>query len=1046
MLNWLVTNALQQRVLVLALAIVMVFVGINTTRNVPLDVFPEFAPPMVEIQTEAPGLSTEEVESLVTIPIEMVVNGVPGLKTLRSKSVLGLSSVVMIFAEGTDVIRARQLVQERVAVVTPRLPTNIRPPIMLPPLSATSRAMKIGLSSDTLDQIALSDAVRWTIKPKLMAVPGVANVAVWGQRDRQLQVLVDPARLRASGVTLAEVQRATGDAAVSLGGGFVDTPNQRLAVRHLSPLETPEDLARTVVKLANGAPIRLGDVATVREGHAAPIGNAIINDKPGILLIVEKQQGGNTLDVTRGVEKALTELKPGLTGIAVDSTIFRPATFIEKSLGNLTEAMAIGCALVTMVLILFTRDWRSATISLTAIPLSLLGAALMLSWWNISTNTMVIAGLVIALGEIVDDAIIDVENIGRRLRLNAALDEPRPAFNVVLAASLEVRSAVVFASLIVMLVFLPIFFLEGISGTFFRPLATAYVLAIGSSLLVALTVTPALCLLLMPRDGIRHADTSFVRFLKARYRPVLPRLIERPKLAVMTIVVGLTVTGIGYLSFKDQFLPDFRETDFLMHFVEKPGTSIEAMDRVTIRASKELRAIPGVRNFGAHIGRAEAGDEVYGPNFTELWISLDDSADYDASVAKIQEVIDGYPGLQRDVLTYLRERIKEVLTGAGATIVVRVYGPEIDQLRTMAEQVKTAIANVPGVTDLKVEMQSLIPQVQIKPKPEALAAYGLTTGEVRRAAATLIQGVKVGEIYRDQRSLDVTVWGTEEVRGDLHALRNLMIEAPAAGATVQGAATGGAQIRLGEVTDIRIMPAANEIKRENGSRRIDITMNISGSDLGAVATAVETRVRQMKFASGYYPEFLGEYAALQQSQRQLLTLGLLCLAGILLLVWLEFRSLRLTGLIALSLPFALVGGVIAVALSGGVISLGALVGFVTVLGITARNAIMMISHFRHLEEKEGEMFGRALILRGAEERLIPILMTVSCAALALLPLVVRGDAPGHEIEHPMALVILGGLISSTALNLLLMPALYLRFARGSQIPPQPEAPAARVTA
>ncbi len=884
MLSWLVTNALQQRVLVLALAIVMIFVGINTTRSVPLDVFPEFALPMVEIQTEAPGLSTEEVESLVTIPIEMMVNGVPGLKTLRSKSVLGLSSVVMIFAEGSDVIRARQLVQERVAVVTPRLPTNIRPPIMLPPLSATSRAMKIGLSSDTLDQIALSDAVRWTIKPKLMAVPGVANVAVWGQRDRQLQVLVDPARLRASGVTLAEVQRATGDAAVSLGGGFVDTPNQRLAVRHLSPLETPEDLARTVVKLANGAPIRVGDVATVREGHAAPIGNAIINDKPGILLIVEKQQGGNTLDVTHGVEKALTELKPGLTGITVDSTIFRPATFIEKSLGNLTEAMAIGCALVTMVLILFTRDWRSATISLTAIPLSLLGAALMLSWWNISINTMVIAGLVIALGEIVDDAIIDVENIGRRLRLNAALDEPRPAFNVVLAASLEVRSAVVFASLIVMLVFLPIFFLEGVSGTFFRPLATAYVLAIGSSLLVALTVTPALCLLLMPRDGIRHADTSFVRFLKARYRPVLPRLIERPKLAVMTIVVGLTVTGIGYLSFKDQFLPDFRETDFLMHFVEKPGTSIEAMDRVTIRASKELRAIPGVRNFGAHIGRAEAGDEVYGPNFTELWISLDDSADYDASVAKIQKVIDGYPGLQRDVLTYLRERIKEVLTGAGATIVVRVYGPEIDQLRTMAEQVKMAIANVPGVTDLKVEMQSLIPQIQIKPKPEALAAYGLTTGEVRRAAATLIQGVKVGEIYHDQRSLDVTVWGTEEVRGDLHALRNLMIEAPAAGATVQGAATGGAQIRLGEVTDIRIMPAANEIKRENGSRRIDITMNISGSDLGAVATAVETRVRQMKFASGYYPEFLGEYAALQQSQCQLLTLGLLCLAGILLLV------------------------------------------------------------------------------------------------------------------------------------------------------------------
>ena len=1049
MLSWLVTNALRQRVLVIALAIVMIFVGINATRSVPLDVFPEFAPPMVEVQTEAPGLSTEEVESLVTIPIETVVNGVPGLKTLRSKSVLGLSSVVMIFAEGSDVIRARQLVQERVAVVTPRLPTNIRPPVMLPPLSATSRAMKIGLSSDTLDQIALSDAVRWTIKPRLMAVPGVANVAVWGQRDRQLQVLVDPARLRASGVTLAEVQRAAGDAAVSLGGGFMDTPNQRLSVRHLSPLETPEDLARTVVKLANGAPIRLGDVATVKEGHAAPIGDAIINDKPGILLIVEKQQGGNTLDVTRGIEMALAELKPGLTGIAVDNTIFRPATFIEKSLGNLTEAMAIGCLLVAMVLILFTKDWRSATISLTAIPLSLLGAALMLSWWGVSINTMVIAGLVIALGEIVDDAIIDVENIGRRLRLNAALDAPKSAFDVVLAASLEVRSAVVFASLIVMLVFLPIFFLEGVSGTFFRPLATAYVLAIGSSLLVALTVTPALCLLLMPRDGIRQEETGFVRFLKARYRPLLPRLVGRPMLAVATVAIGLVVAGIGYLSFKDQFLPNFRETDFLMHFVEKPGTSIEAMDRITIRASKELRAIAGVRNFGSHIGRAEAGDEVYGPNFTELWISLDDKADYDASVARIQEVIDGYPGLQRDVLTYLRERIKEVLTGAGATIVVRIYGPEVDQLRATAERVKTAITDVTGVTDLKVEMQSLIPQVQIKPKPEAMAAYGLTTGEVRRSAAALIQGVKVGEAYRDQRSLDVAVWGTEDVRGDLHALRNLMIEAPVAGPAAQTpgqAVTGGAQVRLGEIADIRIMPAANEIKRENGSRRIDVTMNIAGGDLGGIAQAVEARVRQMKFESGYYPEFLGEYAALQQSQRQLLTLGLLCLAGILLLVWLEFRSLRLTGLIALSLPFALVGGVIAVALSGGVMSLGALVGFVTVLGITARNAIMMISHFRHLEEREGETFGRALVLRGAEERLVPILMTASCAALALLPLVVRGNAPGHEIEHPMALVILGGLISSTALNLLLMPALYLRFARKPETPPAPDAPATMVTA
>ncbi|WP_116809828.1 efflux RND transporter permease subunit [Steroidobacter cummioxidans] len=1021
MLSWLVTNALKQRVLVLALSAVLILLGVNATRGVSLDVFPEFAPPMVEVQTEAPGLSTEEVENLVTVPLEAAVTGVPGLATLRSKSVLGLSSVVLIFAEGTDLIRARQLVQERVAVIAPRLPANIRPPVMLPPLSATSRAMKIGLTSQTLDQIALSDTVRWTIRPRLMAVPGVANVAVWGQRDRQLQVLVDPARLRAAGVTLSEVEAAAGDAALVIGGGFVDTANQRLAVRHLSPLETPEDLARTVVKLSGGSPIRLGDVATITEGHGAPIGNAIINDRPGIMLIVEKQQGGNTLDVTRGIEQALAELKPALTDIEVDSTIFRPATFIERSLHNLVEAMVIGCLLVAAVLVLFTRDWRAALISLTAIPLSLLAAALMLSKFGIGINTMVIAGLVIALGEIVDDAIIDVENIGRRLRLNAQSAAPLPTFQIVLGASLEVRGAVLFASLIVILVFLPIVFLTGVSGSFFRPLALAYVLAIASSLLVALTVTPALCMFLLPKGHAASHETGFSRTLKRRYSHLLPRIIQRPHAAMGVIVVGLLVAAVGYSSFQDQFLPNFRETDFLMHFVEKPGTSIEAMDRITLRASSELRAIPGVRNFGAHIGRAEAGDEVYGPNFTELWISLDESVDYDASVAAIQKVIDGYPGLYRDVLTYLRERIKEVLTGAGATLVVRIYGADVDSLRHFAESAKNAIAGIHGVADLKVEQQSLIPQIQIKPRPEQLAAYGLTPGEVRRAAATLIQGTKAGEIYRDQRSIDVAVWGESHIRNDLHALRDLLI-----------VARGGETVRLGDLADVRVVPAANEIKRENGSRRIDVTMNIAGADLGAVATEVERRVRELEFGSGYYPEFLGEYAALQDSRQQLLGLGVLCLAGILLLVWIEFRCLRHVALIALSLPFALLGGVLAVSLSGGVMSLGALVGFVTVLGITARNGIMLLSHYRHLQSDEGQTFGLALTLRGAEERLIPILMTASCAALALLPLVVRGDAPGHEIEHPMALVILGGLVSSTALNLMLMPTLYLRFAKPHQ--------------
>lgn len=1018
MLNWIVTHSLRQRVLMLALAILAIVLGIAATRDLPMDVFPEFAPPMVEVQTEAPGLSTEEVESLVTLPLETALNGVAGLKTLRSKSVLGLSSVVLVFAEGSDVLRARQLVQERVTMMAPRLPTQARPPLILPPLSATSRVMKIGLYSKTLHRMTLSDVVRRSVRPHLMAVPGVANVAIWGQRDRQLQVLVDPERLRAAGVTLAEVRQAAGEATINIGGGFVDTPNQRLAVRPLAMVESAEDLARSLVRYANGAPIRLGDVADIVEGFAAPIGEAVVAGGPGLMLIVEKQQGGNTLQVSRGVEKALDELAPVLAGIDVDRQIFRPATFIERSLGNLREALWIGCALVAAVLILFTRNWRAALISLTAIPLSVLVAMLVLAHAGASLNIMVIAGLVIALGEIVDDAIVDVENIGRRLRLNRESAHPKPVFDVVLGASLEVRGAVVYASLIVMLVFLPVFFLDGVSGSFFRPLATAYVLAIGSSLLVALTITPALCLLMLPKAQVEQSEPNWVRSLKTRYRRVLPTLVLQPHLALGVLASGLVIAGAGYMSFKNQFLPDFRETDFLMHFVEKPGTSLDAMRRITERAGKELLAVPGVRSFGSHIGRAEGGDEVYGPQFTELWISLDEQADYDATIGRVQRIIDQYPGLQRDLLTYLRERIKEVLTGAGATVVVRLYGPDLDDLRASASKVRNALTEIPGASDLKIEQQTLIPQIQMRPRPEALAAWGLTAGELRRASATLIQGTKVGEVYRDQLPVDISVWGTPAMRSDPQALGQLLLQTPT-----------GAQVRLAELADIRIAPAANEIKRENGSRRIDVTLNVTGGDLAGVATEVERRVRALQLAPQVYLQFLGEYAALRDSQQRLFALGLLSLAGVLLLVWMEFRSLRLTTLIAVSLPFALLGGVLAVYLAGGVMSLGSLVGFVTVLGISARNAIMLLSHYRHLETSEGFAFGPELVLRGAEERLQPILMTAACAALALLPLVVRGDAPGHEIEHPMALVILGGLASSTLLNLLLMPALYLRYAR-----------------
>jgi len=994
--------------------------GYRTIRTAPLDVFPEFAPPKVEVQTEAPGLSTEEVESLISVPLENALNGTPGLTTIRSKSVLGLSSVVLLFEEGTDIHKVRQFVQERVAAEAVRLPTVARPPVILQPLSSLSRLMAIGVSSKTVSQQDLSVLALWTIRPKLMSVPGVANVAIWGQRDKQYQVLVDPDRLRAYGVTLDQVMRAAQDATVLESGGYVDKPNQRLAVRHRAMVHDPEDLARTVVAFQANAPIRLGEVATVQFGSPPPIGDAIINDGPGLFLVVEKQLDGNTLEITRRVEAALAELQPGLVGIEVDPTIFRPATFVERAIRNLGQALLIGCGLVVVILVAFLFDWRTALISLTAIPLSLVSAVVVLTAFGITLNTMVIAGLVIALGEVVDDAIIDVENIVRRLRLNQATEKPASAIKVVIDASMEVRSAVVYATLIVIIVFLPIFFLDGIAGSFFRPLALAYILAILASLLVALTVTPALSYMLLTGSKGHREEAPLARLLRRAYGAVLPNLVGRPYTALGIILATFALSGAAASRFGSEFLPEFQETDFLMHFIAKPGASVEEMDRTTILASRELRSIPGVRNFGSHIGRAEVADEVYGPNFTELWISIDPDVDYQATRRRIQAAMDGYPGMFCDVQTYLQERSKEVLSGTSYSIVVRLFGPDMGALRTMAKEAEKAMASVEGVTNLKVESQVLLPQIEVRLRPEAAERYGLTPGHVRRAITTLLRGTKVGEVYEGQKRFDVVVWGEAICRDDVAAIRALPIDTLA-----------GVLVRLGDVADVMVVPMPNEVKREAASRRLDITCNVQGRDLGAVATEVEEKVRGLKFETGYHPEFLGEEAVRRESSRRLYALSALALLGVLLVIYSDFGSWRLTLIVAFTLPFALVGGGVGVMLTGGVVSLGSLVGFVTVLGIAARNGIMLVSHYRHLEDNEGEEFGAALVRRGSEERLAPILMTALATGLALLPLVVSGLKPGHEVEYPLAVVILGGLVTSTLLNLFLLPSLYLRFGRRS---------------
>lgn len=1025
-----VAASLRFRSIIIAMAAALMIVGGAQLSSASVDVFPEFAPPRVEVQTACLGLTASEVEELVTVPMEEAFNGIDGLDQMRSKSVSQLSAIVLEFKPGTDLLTARQLVSERMATVIPTLPTWAAPPLMLQPLSSTSRVMKIGLSSDTRSLIEMSMISYWNIRAHLLRVPGVANVAIWGERLQMLQVQVDPAKLAANDVTLENVMNSTSDAldagllkyspgALIGTGGALETPNQSMGIRHVQPITSPADLAQVALEEREGLPpLRLADVATVVEDHQQLIGDAVINGGPGLMLIVEKLPWGNTLEVTRGVEEALQELQPGLTGIAVDTTLFRPASFIEESLGNLGLALLLGCFLVVLVLSVFLFQWRTALISVMAIPLSLTAAALVLYWTGGTINTMVLAGLVIAVGVVVDDAIIDVENIVRRLRHHRASGGTESTARVVVNASLEVRGPIVYATLIIVAATVPIFFLDGLTGAFFRPLAISYTLAVMASMVVALTVTPAMAYIFLRNAKLEDRDPPVVRVLKRWYGAALRPIVRRPLPGYLAVAAFGVVGIIAAPLLGQSLLPSFKERDFLMHWVTQPGTSNAEEVRVSQLACKELMTVRGVNNCGSHIGQAFAADEVVGVNFGENWISVDPSVDYDKTLASIQQIVDGYPGIHRDVQTYLKERVREVLTGTGYSIVVRVYGDDLDTLKKQADKVKTVLAGIDGALGAKVALQVNVPQVNVEVDLDAANRYGLKPGDVRRAAATLVSGEEVGDVYRDGKAYDVQVWSPPEIRTSVTSIENLPLDTPS-----------GQRIRVADVARISVKPTPNVIERSEGSRRLDVSANVKEGDLARVVEKLESELKSVEFPTGYSADVLGEYAERQAASQRLLLFAIGAVIVVFLLLQAAFRSWRLATLAMLTLPVALVGGVIAAHMSGGILSLGSLVGFLTVMGIAARNGILLINHCQHLEQFEGMPFGRDLVLRGAAERLSPILMTTLATALALVPLVVMGTRPGHEIEHPMAVVILGGLVTSTLVNLFIVPSLYLRFAK-----------------
>ena len=1035
MMRRIIATSLRFRFLVLAAAAGLMIFGSSQVRAMPVDVFPEFAPPKVEIQTICIGLSAEEVETLVTVPLEQALAGVDGLDVIRSKSVAQLSQVEMIFKPGTDLLRSRQLVAERLAEITPTLPTWAAPPVMIQPLSATSRFLKVGMSSETVSLIDMSMISYWTIRPRLLGVPGVANVQIWGERLDMPQVQVIPAKLVEHGVAMTEVMDAVSEALdegilrfnegnFTGTGGFVDTPNQRLGVRYLPPIVEVADLAHVTVAGRDGTEVPVTEVAKLVRDHQPLVGDAVVNDGPGILLIIEKFPWANTLDVTRGVDRAFTDLEPGLQGITIDRAIFRPASFIDQALGNLSNALLLGSILVFVVLVLFLFEWRTALISLVAIPLSLMAAAMVLYVRDVTINTMILAGFVISVGVVVDDAIIDVENITRRLRLHRLAGSDRSTASIILESSLEVRSAIVYATLIDVVAVAPVFFMQGLAGAFFQPLVVSYALAVLASLVVALTVTPAMAYLLLRNAPIERQRSPITRRFQDAYERVISRIVRTTRPAFIT-VGAVSMIGLGiWPQLGQSLLPDFKERDFLMHWVTAPATSLKEETRISIDACNELRAIPGVRNCGSHIGQAFQADEPYGVEFGENWISIDPAVDYDNTRAAVQEVVDGYPGLRRDVQTYLKERIREVLTGSSNAIVIRIYGENLGTLRELAEEVEEKLGQIPGIIDLDSEQLVSIPQIQVKVDLAAAERYGVKPGDVRRTASTYMTGEEVGDVFFGGKAYDIQVWSVPETRGSLTDVQNLLIDT----------ATGG-KVALKQIADVSVQPSPGHVYHENTARRIDVEANVTGRDLGAVVQDVNAALASTEFPEGYHPEMLGEYQERQAAEGRLLLFAIAAAVGVFLLLQAAFGSTRLAILSFLTLPSALVGGILAAWLGTGVISLGALVGFFTVLGIAARNGIMMINHFQHLEREEGEVFGVDLVIRGARERLAPILMTALATGLALVPLAIAGDVPGAEIEHPMAIVILGGLVTSTLLNLFVVPSLYLRFGRSRSSTP-----------
>ena len=1018
----------------MGLAVLVMLYGVYQLSRAGLDIFPEFSPKLVIIQTEAPGYSPEQVELLVTKPVENALNGVIGVQDIRSESIQGLSIVNVFFREGTDIYRNRQLVSERLAGITADLPDGVGPARAVPLASSSATVLTIGVTSDSRSLMQLRDVVDLTITPRLLSVPGVADVNTFGGQVRQLQIQLLPEKLRRYGLGVGDVAAAARRATGITGSGFIENTNQRLTLITRGQPMDPAQLRAAVVADHDGNVVTLGDVAELRYGAAPPVGAASIMTHPGIVMMVIGQYGANTLTVSRDVEQVLSDMQPILKrqGITLYKDLFRPADYIETSLHNIGGHLLVGGLFVIAVLFIFLFNFRTAFISALAIPLSLLSAVIVLLHFGVNLNIMVLGGLAIALGEVVDDAIIDTENIFRRLRENRQQAQPAPVSETIFRASMEVRGSVVYASFIVALVFVPLLSLTGVAGRLFSPLGYTYILSIMMSLLVALTVTPALCLLLLGSAGLDYRDPPLIRRIKPHYARLLQRISRFPGAIIGGTLLLCLLALVTLPQLGAKFLPDLREGHYIVHTTTIPGTSLQESIRMGNRLTGAFLRIPGVRSVSQWAGRAERGADTYGSHYSEYEVDLDNLSGHEQQrvMDALRGILGSFPGLLYEVNTFLTERVDETISGYTSPVVVNIYGNDLDVLDREARRVAQVMRSIHGATDIQVRSPTGAPVLQIQLQRERLRHWGLQTRQVMDAIRVAYEGQVVSRVHRGEQLIDVAVILPPSLRQYPEDIGRLPIRLP-----------GGGIISLDKVARVVQSAGRYNILHKGSQRLQTVTCNVAGRDPGTFIRELrKTVLEQVSFSDGTFPEFTGAAIEQRKAKQELILKSLFAGAVVLILIYIAIGSLRHTLLTLINLPFSLVGGIISVLLFGQVLSVGSVVGFITLFGITVRNSIMLISHYQHLVERERCNWGLETAIRGAQERLPSILMTALVTALAMLPIAVNSDNPGREIMGPMAAIIIGGLVSSTILNLLVMPVVMLRFGR-FRTPPPPVQPA-----